>query len=91
MPDPLVFRLKQLIVTTLHLEDIRPEDIGDETPLVDSGLSFDSLDSLELSVQVEKEFGLKINSNDGAKIAYGSVADLARYLRARVPADRLPV
>ena len=48
MPDPLVTRLKQLIVTTLKLEDVKPADLADDEPLIGSGLNLDSIDALEL-------------------------------------------
>ncbi|MFA5262825.1 MAG: phosphopantetheine-binding protein [Opitutaceae bacterium] len=89
MPDPLIIKLKRLIIDTLKIEDVGPDDIRDDAPLVDCGIQFDSIDSLELAVQLEKEFGLRVNSNEGAKITYGSVSDLARFLRERVPAEKL--
>src|SRR5687767_9811681 len=60
MPDPLTARLKALIIQTLRLDDIRPEDIPDDEPLFGSPrFGLDSIDALELVVQVEKEFGVK--------------------------------
>jgi acyl carrier protein len=83
MPDPLIARLKQLIVDTLRLEDIAPADIPDNEPLIGGGLSLDSIDALELVVRLEKEFGIKIASSEEARRALGSVAALAAYVRER--------
>jgi acyl carrier protein len=83
MPDPLIARLKQLIVDTLRLEDIAPADIPDNEPLIGGGLSLDSIDALELVVRLEKEFGIKIASSEEARGALGSVAALAAYVRER--------
>lgn len=90
MPDPLTSRLKQLIVETLRLEDVKPTDIPDNEPLVGGGLSLDSIDALELVVRLEKEFGLKIASSEEARVALGSVGALAAYIRDRGDPSRLP-
>ena len=57
-------RIKRLIVDSLHLEGIRPEMIEDEAPLFGEGLGLDSVDALELVVALEKEFGIKIKSQE---------------------------
>jgi acyl carrier protein len=89
-PDPLTARLKQLIVETLRLEDVVPEDIPDDEPLVGGGLSLDSIDALELVVGLEKEFGIKIASSEEASRALASVSALAAYVRERGDPSRLP-
>lgn len=83
MSDPFELRLKTLIVTTLKLGDIRPEDIPDDEPLIGSPrLGLDSIDALELVLALEKEFGVKIGSSEESRLALGSVKALAAYLRA---------
>ena len=90
MSDPLRAQLKQLIVRTLKLDDLQPEDIGDDDPLIVSGLNLDSIDALELVVTLEKEFGIKISSSEESRAALASVAHLADFVRSRAPADRVP-
>jgi acyl carrier protein len=90
MPDPLLARLKQLIVDTLHLEDVAPADIPDDEPLVGGGLSLDSIDALELVVRLEKEYGIKISSSEEARSALSSVASLASFIRQRADPARIP-
>lgn len=90
MSDPLKTKLKQLIVTTLKLEDVKPEDLADDEPLIGSGLNLDSIDALELVVTLEKEFGLKIKSSEESREALASVAHLAEFIRARADPARLP-
>jgi acyl carrier protein len=90
MPDPLSARLKQLIVETLRLEDIEPEAIPDNEPLVGGGLSLDSIDALELVVRLEREFGLKISSSEEARVALSSVAALTSFVRERGDPAKLP-
>ncbi len=90
MADPLHVRLKQLLVETLRLEDIKPEDIADDAPLIGSGLSLDSIDALELVVQLEREFGIKISSSEESRRALASIASLASFIRERADPARLP-
>lgn len=89
MPDPLIIRLKQLVVTTLKLEDVNPADMADDEPLIGSGLNLDSIDALELVVTLEKEFGIKIASSEESRQALASIAHLAEYVRARADPARL--
>lgn len=90
MPDPLLLRLKHLLIDTLKLEGVTPETISDDEPLIGSGLSLDSIDALELVVQLEKEFGIKIASSEESRQALASVASLAAFVRARADPARLP-
>jgi acyl carrier protein len=84
MSDPLVAQLKLLIVETLRLEDIRPEDIPDDEPLIGSTrFGLDSVDALELVVRLEREFGIKITSSEESRVALASVAGLAAFIRSR--------
>lgn len=90
MSDPLIARLKELIISRLKLEDVRPEDLADDEPLIGSGLNLDSIDALELVVSLEKEFGIKISSSEESRAALASVAHLAEFIRARADPSRLP-
>jgi acyl carrier protein len=83
VPDPLTLRLKTLIITTLKLDDVRPEDIPDDEPLIGSPrLGLDSVDALELVLALEREFGVKIGSSEESRKALANVSTLAAYLRA---------
>jgi acyl carrier protein len=81
MSDPATLRLKTLIVATLKLDDVRPEEIADDEPLIGSSrLGLDSIDALELVLALEREFGVKIGSSEESRRALGSVRTLAAYL-----------
>lgn len=82
MPDPLVSRLKNLIVTTLKLDGVRPEDIPDDEILIGSPrFGLDSVDALELVLALEKEFGVKIGSSEESRQALTSVNTLAAFIK----------
>jgi acyl carrier protein len=89
MSDPLNARLKSLIVDTLKLTDVRPEDIPDQEPLFGSPrFGLDSIDALELVVRLEKEFSIKISSSEESRRALASVGALAEFIRERQAAPR---
>lgn len=71
------------IIEYLNLSDYTPEDITDDMPLFgDAGLELDSIDSLELTVMLEREFGVKItNPTEGRKILV-DVNSMADYIIA---------
>ena len=81
--DPLIADLKALIIESLKLEDVRPEDIPDDEPLFGSSrFGLDSIDALELVVKLERKYGIKIGSSEQSKEALASVSTLAAYIRA---------
>ncbi|HEX4964164.1 MAG TPA: phosphopantetheine-binding protein [Thermoanaerobaculia bacterium] len=76
-------RIKRLIVESLNLEGMRPEMIEDEAPLFGEGLGLDSVDALELVVALEKEFGIKIKSQEIGREVFSSVATLSEFIEGR--------
>jgi acyl carrier protein len=90
MSDPLCTHLKRLIVETLRLEDVKPEDIQDDAPLIGSGLSLDSIDAVELVLKFEKEYGIKIRSSEESREALASISSLAAFIRKNADPARLP-
>ena len=79
--DALKLEIKRLIIEALDLEDMAPEDINDDAPLFgDEGLGLDSIDALELTVLLEKKYGLKIKTaEEGKKVLY-SVKTMAAFI-----------
>ncbi len=75
--------LKKLIVDRLNLIDVTPADIGDDLPLFKTGLGLDSIDALELTLTVEKEYGVKVANSEQALKAFQSVATLASFIEQR--------
>ncbi len=62
--------LKQHIIKYLNLLEMTPDKIGDDQPLFgEGGLGLDSIDSIELIVLLEREYGIKIQDpKEGRKI-----------------------
>ncbi len=65
MGSNLKEELKELILLIVNDPDLDKDDIKDDTELVGkNGLFFDSIDLLELIVELEKRYGIKIKDND---------------------------
>ena len=88
MPD-LKHELKELVITTLSLEDVTPETIDDAAPLFGAGLGLDSIDALELAVALERRYKISIPDEEVARKAFASIDALAAFVeraRAATPA-----
>lgn len=76
--------LKELIIESLDLEDVSPEDIDDDEPLFVEGLGLDSIDALELGMQIQKKYDLKLDANNEAnKQHFASVNALRRFIESQ--------
>ncbi|MCZ6779227.1 MAG: phosphopantetheine-binding protein [Acidobacteria bacterium] len=72
--------LREMIVQELRLEEITPEEVGDDLPLTGARLGFDSIDILELIVAIERRFGVRIRDGASAARALESVNALADFV-----------
>lgn len=62
-------QLKKQIVDFLNLLSVNPDDIKDDEPLFGEGLGLDSIDSIELIVLLNREYGIVIEDpKEGRKI-----------------------
>jgi acyl carrier protein len=76
--------LKKVIVEGLFLEDMKPQEIEDDKPLFgNEGIGLDSLDAVELVVQIKKLFGIEIKDIKEGRIAFQSINSLAAYIEER--------
>ncbi len=73
-------KLKELLVSSLNLEDIKPDDIKDDEILFGEGLGLDSIDALELVLGLEKEYGAVIPDAEVGKRVFQSVRTIARFI-----------
>ena len=78
--ESLKSQLKHLIIETLHLEEIQPNDIEDGAPLFGEGLGLDSIDALELVVALEKTYNVIIEDEEVGKKAFASIDALADFI-----------
>jgi acyl carrier protein len=82
--------LKSLIIKTANLRSMQPTDIGDEEPLFKEGLGLDSIDLLEIVVQLERKYGIKIQNNDTGRLALRNTANLTKAIMDHIGACPSP-
>ena len=86
--DNLKQQIKELIISSLELEDIKPENIKDSEPIFGEGLGLDSIDALELGIALKKKFGVKFSAeNTNNRKYFASVDALAEYITAETAGD----
>jgi len=73
--------LKEKIIAGLGLEDMEPDEIGDDMALFgDDGLGLDSVDAIEITLILEKEFGVKVTNMDENKNIFETPNTLVNYI-----------
>ena len=80
-PAPLVREIKELIIEALMLQDMSPDDIDPEAPLLVEGLGLDSIDVLELAMAINKRYGVKTKADDSQnRHIFASARNLAAFV-----------
>ena len=77
--------LKEKLIEGLSLEDIEVDEIEDDMPLFgDEGLGLDSVDAIELTLILEKEFGVKVKDMAKAESIFASSNSLTSYINEQL-------
>jgi acyl carrier protein len=78
--EALMHEIATLIVTALNLE-MSPSDIDPDAPLYGEGLGLDSIDILEIALEVSKRYGFQLRSDDDDNIRiFKSLRNLADHV-----------
>ena len=81
MPQTLINELKTLLIEGLHLDEVSADEIDVEQPLFGDGLGLDSIDALEIAVLLDRQYGIKITSEDDKnRQIFASLSALAKYV-----------
>lgn len=78
--------IKKLIIETLMLEDVTPDEIVSGDPLFGDGLGLDSIDALELALALESQYGVTVQEDaEQNQQIFLSVTSLAKFVEANRP------
>jgi acyl carrier protein len=73
-------QLKKQIVEFLNLLSVKPDDIKDDEPLFGEGLGLDSIDSIELIVLLNREYGIVIEDPKEGRKVLVDINTMADYI-----------
>jgi len=81
--NELKTEIKQLIIDSLKIPDISPEDIDDYTPLFspENILQLDSIDSLEIIIALQQKYNVRIDDQNLARSILESVQSIAEFVK----------
>jgi acyl carrier protein len=72
--------LAEIVVKTLNLE-VAANEIDPEAPIYGEGLGLDSIDILEISLAISKQYGFQLKSDDeNNKTIYKSLRNLSAHI-----------
>lgn len=74
--------IKELILQTLNIKNIRPEEVPDNVPLFspENILDLDSIDGIELVMAVQDKFQVRIADQNVARNVLESVDSIAEFI-----------
>ena len=76
--------IKTLLIEALDLEDITIEDIDSDAPLFGEGLGLDSIDALEIGLELQRKYGIQIDPEDETtQEHFASVTNLAKLVASQ--------
>ena len=81
-------QLKPIILNSLRITDVRPEDLRDDQPLLGGELEIDSIDILQLVLEIERHFSIKLVQDTFTPKDLESVNALAAIIESKVAEAR---
>jgi acyl carrier protein len=79
MAESLQAQVKEAIVRSLRLP-VKPEEIADDLPLFGEGLGLDSIDALELVLELERSFGVVVGDDQVGGRVLRSVNSIVAFI-----------
>jgi acyl carrier protein len=74
--------IKILIINTLNIEDVKPDEVIDEDSLFGEGnvLGLDSIDALEIVMALQEKYGVRIDDKNQSRFILRSIATIAEFI-----------
>ncbi len=71
-----------ILLKIANLPEKNLSDINPETPLFEAGLGIDSIDMLELIVELDKKYGFKVKNNEAGRQILRDVKTISEAIEA---------
>jgi acyl carrier protein len=81
-------QLKPIILSSLRITDLTPADLRDDQPLLGGELEIDSIDILQLVMEIERHFGIKLVQANFNQKDLESVNALAAVIESKMAEAR---
>jgi acyl carrier protein len=80
--EELKLEIKRLIMSTLSIEGISPDEVDDEKPLFggDNALTLDSVDAIEIIMAIQRTYGIRIADQNLARQVISSISSIASFV-----------
>ena len=80
--DEIKLETRKLILETLNIEDVQPEEISDDVSLLsgENTITIDSIDVLEIVVAIQQNFNVKIRDQNHARLIVNTVDTIAEFI-----------
>jgi acyl carrier protein len=81
----LKLEIKKLIMNTLAINDVDPNEVDDEKPLFggDNALTLDSVDAIEIIMAIQRNYGVRIADQNLAREVVRSINSIAQFIAER--------
>ena len=76
--------IKEMIIEECEKEEFTPDEIKDDVELFsdESGLELDSLDALQISMALQKMYGVRLGDSKEFRRNVTTIEKLAEYIRS---------
>jgi len=81
-------QLKPIILSSLRITDLTPADLRDDQPLLGGELEIDSIDILQLVLEIERHFNIKLVQGNFKQKDLESVNALAAVIESKMAEAR---
>jgi acyl carrier protein len=81
-------QLKPIILSSLRITDMTPQDLRDDQPLIGGELEIDSIDILQLVLEIERHFGIKLVQGNFNQKSLESINSLAAVIESKMAEAR---
>ncbi|OHD64161.1 MAG: hypothetical protein A2176_00790 [Spirochaetes bacterium RBG_13_51_14] len=74
--------IKLLIMEALTINEVAPEEVGDDDSLFgqDNVLGLDSIDALEIVMALQEKYGVRIDDKNQSRFILRSISTIAEFI-----------